>query len=584
MPQGEQANDDHASIALKILYTLHGTDSQKYIVKPSIPVKARLFRDLQLGVVDIQVCLDAIRKVSPDFSLICDTHCDEYAVYSADYAEEGLPLQSHGKVSQQDMTEATGKLCISKLNREQLELLVHLLPIRKPQDRINDFCQKLKSESFNETSANDLGLSQSHRNLLSFPLPPASFMNSSMLPPLPPQVQIPSSLASGPNMRSEAALSSSSPVRAKPTKINPAMLGSYQDVSDSSESLSNVGIKRAAPENSSGKKRKALSPKAEGEAQCGNCGVATASTWRRARCPDGKGELLCNACGLYYRAKKVMRPRFLWDKMRSRSDQESMLSNTVETQILAQSELISSSNVAQQSMVSMHTNDVDSLQASIIRLENAPTPQDAPQMLWSRDTTNSYFTSDAAELSDRLIDNPSQLNNGQHTSKQGEEESKTVSSAEIGQVPSTPERKTNLTPVEPDTIQKWLGLTTPDQRMGFLIPGSGSARKWLDHALNPSNFDEVWNSPTPRKTRSVLPDLAIFTSSPPCSSNLLSEVSSSLANGSPGRPQTLNFLRETDSETEPLLRPLLEAEKLPNGAHTEGVKSSTHNVSIKKCP
>lgn len=624
MPQGEQASDDYASIALKILYTLHGTDSQRYIVKPSRPVTARLFRDLELGVVDIQVCLNAIRKVSPDFSLICDTHCDEYAVYSTDYAEEGLPLQSHGKVSQQDMTEATGKLCTSKLNREQLELLIHLLPVRKPQDRINDFYKKEKTESFNDSgsSAGEQSHNQNHKNLLSFPLPPPSFMNSNMLPPLPPQVQIPSSLASGPTMRSEAGLPSSPPVRAKPITINPSVMSSsltYQDASDSSESLSTGAPKRAFPESSSGKKRKALSPKAEGEAQCGNCGVATASTWRRARCPDGKGELLCNACGLYYRAKKVMRPRFLWDKMRSRSDQESMLSNNAEPLVSANPELSSSSGImqSQQSMLgphnnsmhnngihnnsmhnngmhtnSMHTNSMSSMHTSSIRIENPPTPQDMPQMLWSRDQTNTFLASDPAELSDRLVDHPDQLGKGQHTAaqiaKSDEEGAKPPRNTETDQVPSTPERKTTFAPLEPDSMQKWLGLSTPDQRMGFLIPGSGSARKWLDRALNPSNFDEVWNSPTPRKTRSAIPDLAMFTSSPPTSSNMLSEVAEwNLANGSPGTPQTLKFLRGTDSEPEPSLKPLPEAEKtakISNDAPNDGAKSSTYRTSMKKHP
>lgn len=478
---------EKATLALKILYTLHGVDSQKYVVKPANLFNVVVFREIGLGVVDIKQCLAAIREASPDFASVCDTHGDEFAVYSADYAEEGLPLQSHGRVSQKAMIDATGALTMSRMMKEHLEVLIHLLPIRKPNELIADFVNAQKTDS--DMMGSETGKAPPVPPA-GFPCPPASLMNSSLLqslPALPPPVQIPPSLQSSskPSMRSDPALPSSPPpMRAR----GPPESKSSSGVTTAS--------KRASAEGSTSKRRKASSPKVEGESQCSNCGVATASTWRRVESSDGKKDLLCNACGLYYKSKHVMRPSFLWDKMRTRGEADQVAQQQPKVHPLAQPRPAAPPVAQKENYIPDQT------------------------MLWSQGPQN--YMPNSADISDRLLDRP-KLQDERRVSAAHATDTQ-VHDPHIYTMPEpprTPERKsTSAQPL--DSIQKLFDVNTPDQKTNMMMPVSGSASKWLRRVMNTEDFEDFLRTPTPRKTRNN--DLSILTSSPPTSSNLFSEI------------------------------------------------------------
>lgn len=622
-------------MALKILYTLHGIDSLKYVVKPDEKIESRVFRGIDLAILEVIPCLEAIRKASPEFSGICETHGDDYAVYSVDFSEDDSPLQCHGKVSQESMIEATGKLCASKIRGEYVEVHIHILPIRKPseilakaEEELNQQIQEalhndmMNSDMLDMASSQSSGLPSSGQNSTGVSTPNSSGDSSGtssganddhpladstqkqqhmqeqnermqslfpFLPILPPPVEIPPSL-----LKNEPALPSSPPVRARPTKIAPTSSG-----------------KRHSNEAQPAKKRRSnTSPKPKDEAvsQCRNCGVETASTWRRVELPEGNKELLCNACALYYKSKRVMRPSELWERRtRTEADKnnnagmmhvdsripmsliglppgilhsishgmhQNMLSGVHQGMSMHQNihqSMHQNIHPAMSSQDSMHQNfDPHSsfglaphaLQLSQHQQNEQSVPQSAIPAtphdsieLWSNENNaQQHVRSDDHDISDRLVDNPLKLNNAidaqlppASTSvapsiTSDEKKAKSANSheppaeppvrtdTEIDEnmkvtldPPSTPRSKQSTS--APDSIQKLLNFSTPERKSTVLLPGSGSTGKWLRKVMNNAEFEDLLRSPSNRDGEGSLPDLAVFTSSPPTSSTLFSEVS-----------------------------------------------------------
>lgn len=344
------------NVSLKILYTLTGVDSQKYIVRPSETVEAEVFEDLKIGIVAVNPCLTAIKEASPDFSQVFEIGSNEYAIYSSDYSEDGYPLQSHGRVCNHLFGTTTGKISISLMGSEFLEVQFHLLPIRNPEELLLDFqmdytCKQsqlnselgmqlptseVHSDFYNQPSSNiGQGDTPSSTNcpssMINFDLPElpelpelSGLTEFSGIPDLPRIAGIPGmpSIPGIPGLsaiqgisglpiplpRSLAlekgeAFTSSPPVRARPTRIAPS--------TSSRNSLD-------TPSYEIYRRKRPNSPNMD-ENRCSNCGVNSACTWRKIKGNDGKEKLLCNACGLYYKTKKVMRPSTLWEKVRVRT-------------------------------------------------------------------------------------------------------------------------------------------------------------------------------------------------------------------------------------------------------------------------
>lgn len=661
-PSPEAEGGESCSLALKILYTLHGIDSLKYIVKPEKKIDLRVFRGIDLAILEIIPCLEAIRKASPEFSGICETHGNDYAVYSVDFSEEDTPLQCHGKVSQESMIEATGKLCASKIRGEHVEVHIHILPIRKPsemlakaEEELNQQIQDalhsdvMNSEMLDMASSQSGGLPSSSQNSTGISTPNSSGdstgahrdhpladsaqkqqhmqqQNERMqhlfpfLPVLPPPVQIPPSL-----LRHEPTLPSSPPVRARPTKIAPTSLG-----------------KRHSSEVQPAKKRKSTTspkPKDEVASQCRNCGVETASTWRRVELPEGNKELLCNACALYYKSKRVMRPSELWDR-RTRTEADKSFSGSGMPTVDPRMSIPLSSmppgmhhsisqgmhpsmhpsvhqgmnmhhsvpqnmqnmphNMHQSMHQSMHqgmrqninphvsfglpphalqlsqqqqaqqqvqqqqkeqpleqqqqAHQVQQKQQAVPQSTIPATPHDSIELWSNENNAQQNLRSDDNDISDRLVDNPLKLNNAvdaqlppastpvAHSIASDKEKAQSASShvppaeppvrtdTEIDEnmkvtldPPSTPRGKQSTS--APDSIQKLLNFSTPERKSTVFLPGSGSTGKWLRKVMNNAEFEDLLRSPSNRDGDSSLPDLAVFTSSPPTSSTLFSEVS-----------------------------------------------------------
>lgn len=458
------------ALYLKILYTLGSIDSQKYVVRSPYTVNAEVCAETRLAQVALNPCIKAIRDSSPDFAKLCELKAQDYALYSADFSEEGFPLQSHGRIpdhqpeskldsansttsetkqTKQDVSCLIGRLCSAHFGtkrQEVVEVQMHVLPVRSPEELLLEFQleyahkqQQLNTE-WQSVCANSSSKADSDFDAYIPGL--MSPQSSQLLKPV--IANVPASLRSS---QYTNAILSSSPVSQRTRSLH----GAPQ-----------LTKRRVFEHARSDRRKRSFLTDMNNENQCSNCGVSTACTWRRVKGPDGVEQLLCNACGLYYKTKNVMRPSFLWEKLKGRIDAP-----------------------AEKPKIERQYIQPARPQPQIPQPPQLPIlPQILPQQL-------------PQQLPQLLDSQPA---------------------------PSTPhiEKYAFGELGDPKQFDSMFVLTPEKSKEPISAPAS--ANKWLKHVMSQetSYYDSFLTSPSPKRTRKL--DTLALCSSPPTSSTVFSEM------------------------------------------------------------
>lgn len=455
-----------------------------------------------IGLVDLSLCLDTVAKVCPE---LCEfSEYSDFSVYSVDYSEEERPLLAHGLLSlhlERDSQSAgqflAGRICRTTLYTQVLEVELSFTPLLK---------RKIAAlqDAYEPSMPPPLPLSEEMPVAQAMKSMPVSFDTPQKYSSLREQLPI------LPSYRHPAVPASSSTRVASDATTVPssdAALTGIKRISPSKRFAASLFIPPSSPprglsgphcppqpmlvNNTANQPRyqrrgdkideqltQALVMGQEPDF-CFNCGDIRTSTWRKVEI-DGKEHNLCNACGLYYRAKKVMRPKELFSR-KSRMSKNSNPDSRGSRRTPPIQQIVESRRA---------------LASTDLRLIKATSSSDATPQSHNGDASEEQATpADGSPPAGSGSSSEPDLPNDETTSRPAPSSPsapKITSSSSDPEMPSTPDLDGNKENIPPD-VRRVL-LATPNKRPDQFTGGSGSARRWLRTHIFSRSEDDVFEA------------------------------------------------------------------------------------------
>jgi len=114
---------------LKVYYTFDAQHQHNHLAKwpHTLNVQtAQQSETVEIGVVDLQTCVEAITSASPELTSL---NTNDYTVYAYDYTEDDAPLDSQGRLSNlleddENFQKEQGKMVSGLVKKNKMAMLM----------------------------------------------------------------------------------------------------------------------------------------------------------------------------------------------------------------------------------------------------------------------------------------------------------------------------------------------------------------------------------------------------------------------------------------------------------------------------